>query len=113
MTVLHNHQRYLHCFSSCSSTLTIQYSLIFGIDIDDEPVGSECREYFDGRLARLSLISSEDGLVQIQQHNYNRTMAPRVDEWKVFIIREGRIVSNHLELGSVFLFRSHSCEVSC
>ncbi|KAK2599806.1 hypothetical protein N8I77_011529 [Diaporthe amygdali] len=64
-------------------------SLILGLDIDDEPVGSEYREHFNEWLTCLLSSTSGDDIVQIQQNIYHRTMAPRVDDWKAFLTQKG------------------------
>lgn len=66
-------------------------SLIFDIDVDDEPVGPEYRGYFDEWLAWLLSSDSDDDLVQIQKNKYYRTMTPRVDDWKAFLTRRGTL----------------------
>lgn len=64
-------------------------SLILEIDLDDEPVGLEYREYFNEWLTWLLSSSSRDDLAHVKHNKFYRAMSPRVDDWKEFMTKEG------------------------
>jgi hypothetical protein len=67
----------------------IAQSLIFGLNIEDEPAGPEYREYFDEWLQWLQSSSSQENLERIRSNKYHRTLGPRVDGWKAFLTKRG------------------------
>jgi hypothetical protein len=64
-------------------------TLIFGLDIEDEPAGPEYREYFGEWLSWLQSSTSEEDLVRIRRNRYHRTIGPRIDGWKAYVTRRG------------------------
>lgn len=64
-------------------------SLIFGLDIDDEPACPEYREYFNEWLQWLQLSSTQEDLQKISSNKYHRILGPRIDEWKAFLTKQG------------------------
>jgi hypothetical protein len=64
-------------------------SLIFGLDIDDEPAGPEYREYFNEWLQWLQSSSTQEDLQKISSNKYHRTLGPRINGWKAFLTKQG------------------------
>jgi hypothetical protein len=82
---------------------TVAWSLIFGLDIDDQPAGAEYLDYFSSWLEWLQSSSSQADLVKIQGNKYHRTVGPRIDSWKAFMTERGSfcIGPPKLEVGDI------------
>lgn len=57
----------------------VAWSLILGLDIDDEPAGPEYLKYFHDWVTWLELSSSQDDLENIKANPYQRTLGMRID----------------------------------
>jgi hypothetical protein len=57
----------------------VAWSLIFGLDIDDDPAGPEYREYFKEWLKWLQSSSTQADLAKINSNKYQRTIRVRID----------------------------------
>ncbi len=64
-------------------------SFIYGLNIDDEPVGSEYNNDFIEWSQWLQSSTSQDDLNGITHNRYHRTCGMRVDDWNAFITKEG------------------------
>lgn len=70
-------------------------TLIFGIDIDDEPLEvntpewTEYREHFTEWFEWLRSSSTEEDLSKITHNKYHRTIGPRVDDEVAFMTSHG------------------------
>jgi hypothetical protein len=67
----------------------VAWSLIFGLDIEDDPAGPEYREYFNEWLEWLQSSSTEEDLAKINNNKYQRTIGIRIDGWKAFMTKRG------------------------
>ncbi|KAL0944475.1 uncharacterized protein CTRU02_202362 [Colletotrichum truncatum] len=78
-------------------------SLIMGLDIDDQPAGPEYREYFGEWLQWLLSSRSDADLQNIKGNRFQRTIGPRIDDWKACLTREGYLcmVPQAVEPGEV------------
>ncbi|KAK7228042.1 hypothetical protein V2G26_000212 [Clonostachys chloroleuca] len=69
-------------------------TLIWGLDIDDEPLESgkqwaTYQKYFKDWLRWLQLSSCEEDLCQIRRNEYHRAMGIRIDTWMAFMTHRG------------------------
>jgi hypothetical protein len=64
-------------------------SMIFGLDVDDEPAGPEYRRYFEEWLQWLQSSTSQNDLDKISDNKIQQTIGPRIDGWKAFMTRRG------------------------
>ncbi len=67
----------------------LAFSLIFGLDIEDEPAGWEYVEYFEEWLQWLQSSTNENDLAKIGHNQYHNTVGTRVDGWKAFMTKGG------------------------
>lgn len=83
-------RRRLPCEVSEKAWMDVVYrSLIFGLDVDDEPAQPEFRKHFDEWLQCLQSSSAPGALEKISSNKYYLAVQPRVDEWKAFVTRQG------------------------
>lgn len=82
-------QRLPHDVSQESWLEIVAWSLILGLDIDDDPAGPEYREYFNEWLKWLQSSSTQADLAKINSNKYQRTIGMRIDGWKAFMTKRG------------------------
>jgi len=65
-------------------------SLIFGLDIDDQPADEEeYKQYFDEWYHWLMSSTSQVDLAMIKHNKFFRAIQPRVDTWRAFLSKQG------------------------
>ena len=65
-------------------------SLIYGLDIDDQPAQEEeYRQYFDEWYQWLMSSTSQSDLPRIKHNKFYRVIVPRLDGWKAFVSEKG------------------------
>lgn len=67
----------------------LAWSMIFGLDIDDQPAGWEYVEYFEEWLHWLRSSTNEDNLAKVNHNKYHNTVGTRVGGWKAFMTEQG------------------------
>ncbi|KAK4447076.1 heterokaryon incompatibility protein-domain-containing protein [Podospora aff. communis PSN243] len=65
-------------------------SLTFGLDIDDQPADErEYRQHFDDWYYWLMSSTTQENLSRIKHNKFHRTIGPRIDNWNVFLSKQG------------------------
>lgn len=67
----------------------IAMTLIFGLDLDDEPARPEYYDHFREYLKWLEASSFDDEISKISKNLYHRTLGPQIDGWKGFMTNTG------------------------
>ncbi|KAF1953593.1 HET-domain-containing protein [Byssothecium circinans] len=96
--VLALRKRVPHDMSEAAWLNIVCYTLIMGLNIDDEPVGEEYKSYFKAWLEWLQSSSSQEDLRKIWDNEYHRLLGMRIDDWKACITRRGFFASFRLML---------------
>lgn len=70
-------------------TMSLASSLIFGLNIEDMPTGSNNKIYFREWLTWLQTSTCQEDIEKIRDNEFHRTIGMRIDNWKAFMTKGG------------------------